>query len=232
MQIKTKNSPHYPFNKESRYITFLQYFFIIGAILSSLTAQAHPHSWIDLKTEIEGNETQITGFKMSWTFDAMTSAYMLDGEDLSAKNKIKSLQKVADSVMKNMSLEHYFTYFYDDETPIKYSRSNQSVLTQHKAKLTLDFYIPLSKPKNILGRTLKLLIFEPSYYVDMSWVKKSDIQLSTHLSKRCTLQLVDPKPTAEQVTYAMSLATDADPDNALGQLFSQKVMITCSPEKS
>jgi len=195
------------------------------------TVQAHPHSWIDLKTEIEGNQNQITGFKMSWTFDAMTSAYMLDGEDLSPENKAQTMQKVADSVMKNMMGEHYFTYFYDGEIPIKYALARRGVLTQNRSKLTLDFELPLSKPKVLNGNPLKLLIFEPSYYVDMSWQKERDIQLSPDLAKHCSLELIAPNPTTEQMSYAMSLPADADPDNALGQLFTQTVMITCSGNK-
>ncbi|MCG9596266.1 DUF1007 family protein [Vibrio sp. Isolate25] len=31
--------------------------------------QAHPNSWLDLKTHIEGQESMITGFEMEWTFD-------------------------------------------------------------------------------------------------------------------------------------------------------------------
>lgn len=47
------------------------------------TVLAHPHSWVEMKTYIQGRDGMITGFKMEWTFDPMTSAYMLDGEDMS-----------------------------------------------------------------------------------------------------------------------------------------------------
>lgn len=217
--------------KKSQWIQHLHHIIIIVCFLTPTVSIAHPHSWVDLKTEIVGNNTQINGFKMSWTFDAMTSAYMLDGEDLSVDNKAKTLQKLANSIMKNINLEHYFTYLYDDETPVKYSFSNQGELTQNRTKLTLDFYLPLSETKDIKGHTLKLLIFEPSYYVDMSWVKKSDISFSADFSKQCALQLVEPKPTTQQISYAMSLPADADPDNELGQLFTQAVFITCSTEQ-
>ncbi|MEG3753584.1 DUF1007 family protein [Psychromonas arctica] len=200
---------------------------LIVSLLTPVSTQAHPHSWIDMKTKIEGNESQITGFTMSWTFDSITSAYMLDGEDLSAENKAATLNKIKDSVMENINVEHYFTYFYDGETPIKYAFSNKGTLTQKGSKLTLDFYVPLSKPKAISDRPLKLAIFEPSYYVDMSWDSKNDIQLSSALSKRCSFELIPPNPSPEQVSYAMSLGVDEDPDDALGQLFTQTVFINC-----
>ncbi|MCW0470958.1 DUF1007 family protein [Vibrio chagasii] len=35
----------------------------------------------------------ITGFSMEWSFDAMTSMYMLDGEDVSPEKRAKRLFK-------------------------------------------------------------------------------------------------------------------------------------------
>jgi len=204
-------------------------FIIIINFTMPINVQAHPHSWINLKTKIEGKGNQILGLTMSWTFDSITSAYMLDGEDLSAKNKSKTLTKVKDSVMENINAEHYFTYFYDDNAPIKYAFSNQGTLTQNKSKLTLHFFIPLSEPKRITSRPLTLSVFEPSYYVDMSWDSKKDIELSPELNPSCSFKLLPPNPTPEQVTYAMSLGVDEDPDDALGQLFTQKVIIDCLP---
>ena len=211
-----------------RHMRFLCCLLSIISVFPFMHAQAHPHSWIDLKTQIVGNETQILGFKMSWTFDAMTSAYMLDGQDLSAKNKSKTLAKMASSLMVNINTEHYFTHFYDGDTSIKYARSDQGVLTQYKTKLTLDFYLPLLKPKEINNRSMTLFVFEAGYYVDMSWKSENDVQLSPELSKHCSIELILPNPTAQQFTYAMSLPADANPNYDLGRVFSQTVNIICN----
>lgn len=205
---------------------FLASVLLFSFLLPSYSS-AHPHSWIEMKTEIVGSDGNVNGFKMEWTFDAMTSAYMLDGYDLSKEKKAESLQKVADLVINNMYAEHYFTFFYDDLTPIRYKTAVDAKLTKKKAKATLSFYLPLSKPQKAIGKSLKLLIFEPSYYVDMSWNKKSDIVLSKALQAVCSLTLDEPNPTAEQMNYALLLPTDSDPDNALGQLFTQTARLNC-----
>lgn len=215
-------------NIRRKNIKLVCYFFSIITLFPLGHVQAHPHSWIDLKTEIVGNETQILGFNMSWTFDAMTSAYMLDGEDLSAKNKSKTLAKIASSLMSNIRIEHYFTHFYDGETSIKLAFSDHGVLTKNKTKLTLDFYLPISKPKEINNRLMTLFVFEAGYYVDMSWENENDVQLSSELSKHCSLELILPNPTAKQFTYAMSLPADANASYELGKVFSQTVNIVCN----
>ncbi|WP_028863966.1 DUF1007 family protein [Psychromonas aquimarina] len=196
------------------------------------SAQAHPHSWVDTKTVIQGSDSHISGFHMSWTFDAMTSMYMLDGEDLSPENKTETLQKLADSVLENMYNEHYFTYFYDGEKSVKYKTAQNARLTQDKAKLILSFDLPLSRPQPLTTDSLRLLIFEPSYYIDMSWKKSSDLQLSEALAQSCSFDLIAPNPTAEQMSYALSLPADADPDNELGQLFTQTVKLVCQDKNA
>ena len=207
-------------------LQLIQLFFIV-ILCTPLKSIAHPHSWVGMKTEIDGTKDEILGFKMQWTFDAMSSAYMIDGYDLSPEFKETSLSLVANSVINNMLTEHYFTYFYDGKEPIRYKKAIDVSLTQEKAKVTLNFYLPLSKPQPALGNNLRLLIFEPSYYVDMSWDAVSDISLSTQLKDSCTFKLIPPNPTTEQINYAMSLPTDSDPDNALGQLFTQTVSLDC-----
>ncbi len=191
---------------------------------------AHPHSWVDIHTEILGTKTHITGFKMHWTFDAMTSAYMLDGEDTSAENKVSTFETIADSVMENLLQEHYFTYFYQNEQPIKYKVSPGGSLSQDRMKITLSFELPLATPQPLPEKPLKLRVFEPSYYVDLAWKANSDITLAEPLKEHCQVKVIKPNPTAEQMSYAMSLPADADPDNALGQLFTQTVTIVCQPK--
>lgn len=200
----------------------------VGVMFVVFSIQAHPHSWIDTKTYIEGEKGVITGFKMEWTFDAMTSAYMLDGEDMSAQSEQDTLRKMAESVLENMKYEHYFTYFYEGEEPIKYSVAHSQTLTREKAKLVLSFELPLSQPKPVTQDSLRLLIFEPSFYVDLAWKSKHDVMFSADLARQCEVDMIAPNPSPEQMAYAMSLPADADPDTALGQLFTQTVKLRCA----
>lgn len=192
------------------------------------TLQAHPHSWVEMKTHIEGENGMITGLSMEWSFDAMTSMYMLDGEDVSPEKEVETYKNLAASVIENMMYEHYFTYFYDGEEPIKYQVAEHARFERDKAKMVLTFDLPLSKPKPVTRDSLRVLIFDPSYFVDMSWISNGDVTLSPELARQCQLEIVDPNPTPEQMSYAMSLPVDTDPDNTLGQLFTQSVELHCA----
>ncbi|MGX9416750.1 DUF1007 family protein [Vibrio sp. WJH972] len=200
----------------------------MAMIMVAPSIHAHPHSWVDLKTTVEGKNGLITGFKMEWSFDAMTSAYMLDGEGITPQNEQETFRRLSASVMENMKYEHYFTYFYDGETPIKYQVAHSDRLVRDRSKLVLSFTLPLSEPKPVTREGLSLLIFDPSYYVDMAWKADNDVVLSPELANDCGLEIHEPNPTPEQVSYALSLPADVDPDEALGQLFTQSVQIHCA----
>lgn len=189
---------------------------------------AHPHSWITTMVDVKGDDSTITGFHMRWEFDAMTSAYTLDGEDTSEEALPETLKTLANDSIQNMLPEHYFTYFYSNDEPVRYLEVDNANYTLDKGKLTLSFDLDLEKPQPIQGADLKLLIFEPSYYIDMSWQSKDDIKLSDALAKNCQVTIIEPTPTPEQMSYAMALPADADPDNALGQLFTQTATFECN----
>ena len=215
-------------NIKCKSIKYACYFWGMLSLLPWNFVQAHPHSWIDLKTEIVGNGTHIQGFKMSWTFDAMTSAYMLDGEDLSPKNKSKTLENITSYLMENIKTEHYFTHFYEGENLVESGFSEQGVSIHDKTQLTLEFFLPLLTPKKITERPMRLFVYEASYYTNMSWVHENDVQLSSELNKHCSLTLIQPTPTEEQSSYATSLAANETPKYEQGKIFSQSINIICN----
>ncbi|WP_249199376.1 DUF1007 family protein [Photobacterium sp. GJ3] len=199
------------------------------AVLVAPAVQAHPHSFADMKTFIQGKNDEITGFRMEWTFDAMTSAYMLDGEDTSPENLQQTFRKMAASMLENIQGDQYFTHFYDGDQPLQFKPAHGGQLTRDRAKLVLSFVLPLSHPKPLTQETLRLFVFEPSFYLGMTWDAAEDVVLSDELARDCRVALIEPDPTPEQVSYAMSLPADANPDNTLGKLFTQTVQIHCEP---
>ncbi|AMO54603.1 DUF1007 family protein [Endozoicomonas montiporae] len=189
---------------------------------------AHPHSWIDMKTHIEGKEGVITGFQMEWIFDAMSSAFMLEGEKKSPQALRKALDGLTASVMENIKNEHYFTHFLDGNRSVDFGTATDATFSRNRARLVLTFNLPLLKPQPLRKDSLKLEIFEPTHYTDMSWPAKNSVSLSDELAKQCELELVRPNPTPQQMSYALALPEDADPDHTLGQLFTQSIRFHCS----
>ncbi len=80
------------------------------AVITS-AASAHPHSFISLKTELVTDGTQLSGLKMRWTMDEITSADLLYDAG-NAKPGDEIWKKLAAEVMANVLGQHYFTEFW------------------------------------------------------------------------------------------------------------------------
>ncbi|MGL6260181.1 DUF1007 family protein [Vibrio sp. WXL103] len=208
--------------------TLLRGFIGCVALSACSFTQAHPHSWIEMRTQVLGQDGLITGLNMQWSFDPMTSMYMLDGEDTSPDNEQATFANLTTAMLENMIEDDFFSFLYHDGKQIKYSPAINGDLVRDRARLVMSFDLPLAQPLAIGDGPLELMIFEPSYYVDMSWRSPQDVTLSRELKSLCSLELVEPNPTPEQMSYAYSLPADAEPDNTLGQLFTQSVHIRCN----
>ncbi|WP_413693861.1 DUF1007 family protein [Psychromonas sp. KJ10-2] len=198
-------------------------------LLSTLPSRlsAHPHAWVATNTYIESDDTHIIALHMTWTFDADTSDYMLQGEDISPEHLQQTLQKLAVGVIDNMYNEHYFTYLYNDTTPVKYKSAIHPQMVKDKNKIVLSFELPLSNPIAFAGKNLRLYIYDQTYFVDMSWLNKGDVQISAALNSACAGEIIEPKVSDAQRAFTLALAADVTPDNTLGRYFSQQYKLDC-----
>jgi len=164
---------------------------------------------------------------MTWSFDADTSAYMLQGEDISPEHLQVTLQKLADGVIGNLFNEHYFTYLYNGNTPVKYKSAIYPQMLIDKDKIVLSFELPLSSPIAFTGKNLRLYIYDQTYFIDMSWLNKGNVQISEQLMSSCKDEIIEPKVSEAQRAYTLALAADVTPDNTLGRYFSQQYKLNC-----
>lgn len=85
----------------------------------SLSAAAHPHSFISLQTEAVAENGLLTGFKMRWTMDEITSADLLYDAG-NAKPGSEIWKKLAAEVMANVLGQHYFSELWHNGQRVKF----------------------------------------------------------------------------------------------------------------
>ncbi|MRT03484.1 DUF1007 family protein [Ewingella americana] len=194
-----------------------------------LAAQAHPHSFIDMQTTLVTKDQQLTGLKMVWTMDEITSADLLyDAQK--AKSDSTVWKKLAAEVMARVLSQHYFTDFYRDGKPIKYlDLPSEYQLSRKGDQAVLEFVMPLAAPQPLHGSPMIFSTFDPSYFVDMTYKDKTALHIPPEMAQSCSLALFTPKPDASLQSYALSLdKADAPPEDMdLGQQFAQKVTLQC-----
>lgn len=201
--------------------------FSLFIFFQASTLSAHPHSWVSVLTEIEGDSRQIKGLKMFWTFDLITTSDALEGGDLSEENRQQTLQNLAAEMLKNIKETGYYTRLYHHERQLSFKEPKQATLTLEDYKLTLQFHLALEKPVVLPATNLALKVYEETYYVDFLWLQVDDLQLSESFYADCKFKLLEPQTTAEQIAYAASLEKDVKGDSKLGEMFTQTASIDC-----
>lgn len=198
-------------------------------MLVSAAACAHPHSFIEMKTELLAEGDTFTGLKMNWTMDEITSADLLyDAGD--AKPGSEVWKKLAAEVMANVLGQHYFTEVWHNGQRVKFLNLPKAYsLARSGNKAVLEFILPLADPPQLAGQRFEMLTFDPTYFVDMTYSDARALSLPPSLQARCAFALQTPEPDSGLKQYALSLdKADAPPEQMdLGRQFAQKVTLTC-----
>lgn len=202
---------------------------VLLAGLTSLGIHAHPHSFISLKTIPVVEQGQLTGLKMQWLMDELTSADLLyDAGD--AKPDSVVWKKLAAEVMANVLGQHYFTELWQQGKKVKFTAQPPEYgLERVGHQAMLSFVLPLAKPQPLKGARFQFSTFDPSFYVDMKYDQDTDVSLPPTLAANCHISVLTPEPSEDMLVFAASLDKDDAPpeDMALGQQFAQKVTLQC-----
>ncbi|WP_223271310.1 DUF1007 family protein [Buttiauxella sp. B2] len=204
-------------------------FFALGTALFSPMVLAHPHSFITLVTTVMVENDQLTGLKMQWTMDEITSADLLYDAG-NAKPDSPVWKKLAAEVMANVLGQHYFTEFWHNGEKVTFNNLPPEYgLAQSGHQAVLSFVLPLAHPQPLKGQTYQFATFDPTYFVDMSYDHPDDAKLPKALAEQCKISIKTPQPTEDMQAFALSLdKADAPPeDMELGKQFSQQVTLQC-----
>lgn len=198
-------------------------------LLFSGAVWAHPHSFIDMQTELIGKDDHLSAMKMVWTMDEITSADLLYDAG-NAKPGEVVWKKLAAQVMANVLGQHYFTEVWQDKNRVKFLNLPQEYQLSRKGnKAVLEFIVPFGEPQPLSARQYRIQTFDPSYFVDMYYDNPQAITMDETVKAHCQFDLHTPKPDDSLKQYALSLdKADAPPEDMdLGQQFAQTVTLTC-----
>ncbi|AKJ42992.1 DUF1007 family protein [Pragia fontium] len=201
---------------------------IVMCLISPL-AGAHPHSFIDLDASLVIENKSLTGIKMIWEMDELTSAELLLDASM-AKDNPNVWQSMADELIENTRNQLYFTEVRANGRLVEFAeKTNNYSLHRHGNKAVLTFVLPMAKPIPLAKNAVVISTYEQSYYVDMRYPSEKSIHLPTNVAEICSIKLNTPKPSSSLLDYARSLDKNNSPgeDMMLGSKFAQTITLTC-----
>src|SRR5262245_22019588 len=148
------------------------------ALLFAASAQAHPHVWVTMKSEVVyGADGAATGVRHAWTFDDMFSTFATQG--LASKEKGKfTREELAPLAEVNVTSLKEFDYFTQARLNGKKAELNPPVdyyLDFTDGLLTLHFTLPFKAP--VKAQSLDLEVYDGTYFVDFSFAEKEPVRL-------------------------------------------------------
>ena len=153
---------------------------LIGVIFISLmiapkTISAHPHVFIDAHIRVYFDNKGVSGFKITWFFDAMFSEIMIDqfDEDFDEKFNKEEQRIIYTKAFSNLKKFNYFT-----EINIDNVKFNIKYITNFTAKinngvLSYSFFIPCHLSIGGSVKKVDVFVYDESYYMDVSLENES-----------------------------------------------------------
>jgi ABC-type uncharacterized transport system substrate-binding protein len=212
-----------------RYLTrvILALLLLAGAA-GRLPAAAHPHAWIDLRSSvILDADGRAVAIEEEWLFDEFYTVYVTEGLDQSPGAIAKALTELARANLQNLKPYGYFTQVRADGTKVTVGTVTEFDSSLRDGRLWLRFVVPLDTPIDPKRQKMVFSVFDPTYYIEMLHLEGDVIAFRGSGADGCFGRIQPPNPTAEAVMLAAALDRNAKADNTLGELFAERVIVTC-----
>src|ERR1043166_1420539 len=142
----------------------------VAAALALLIApaQAHPHVWVTMKSEvIYSADGTATGVRHAWTFDDMFSTFATQGLASKEKGKFtrEELAPLAEVNVTSLKDFDYFTVARANGKKADLTAPVDYYLEFADGLLTLHFTLPLATPAK--AQSLDFEMTDPTYFVEI-----------------------------------------------------------------
>ena len=195
------------------------------------SANAHPHTWIDLWVEVVFDQAgAITGLREVWLFDDFYSVYATEGMDADGDGQPDKdvMAKLVRENIESLSEYEYFTKAWIGGNPVHLKPVTEMSSEMRGKRLAMIYFVPFDKPLRTDIGALTYSVYDPSYYTEMLHAESQDAIKLVGAPEGCTYQLKPAEPIEEEVALASSLAATETVSSDIGQFFAERVSVRCS----
>ena len=197
-------------------------------LVSIPIAQSHPHMWIDLKSKIIiEKKSQVSAIYQEWLFDDFFSASLIEEASQDPKGLKAGIRGVVEEILDNLQPHDYFTLVKVDGQQILSNPIESFDVKIRENRVWLSFSLPIMDQVNITVQKFSYSIFDPTYYIEMLYFENETVTLVGDVAKGCSSKIVQPDPSTEAVSLSRSPSLDKIPDQSIGQIFAESVIIKC-----
>lgn len=197
-----------------------------AAFLAAHPAQAHPHSWIDLKVAVIFDDAgKIKGLQEDWLFDEVYTTYIVDSFAKGKPLTPERLAAIAQKIMGNLKSYDNFTKAKVANKPFALAAITAPGASMQGRRFELKFtanFAEAAPPKDFAYE-----IYDPTYYIEMLHAEGKEPIRLVGAPAGCKPHIAKPNPSMDAIVRASSLDQTQTTDTGLGELFAEKVTISC-----
>jgi ABC-type uncharacterized transport system substrate-binding protein len=157
---------------------------------------AHPHVFINNKTTVIFDGGELQGISFAWTFDEMFSNMILTDYDPKHTGQFDAsqLKALKAGAFDNLENYHYFIAMVVGKKAVDHLKIEQfSPSVADQTKLVYSFFIPLNVPVETGIQTVRLTVYDDSYYVAFDLLHLSDVTVKAGTDVSCDLSIEKTK---------------------------------------
>jgi ABC-type uncharacterized transport system substrate-binding protein len=200
-----------------------------GLLLASSAAQAHPHVWVTIKSQVlYAADGTVTGVRHIWTFDEMFSTFASQGLDKNNDGTLsrEELAELAEVNVTSMKDFDYFTKAKANGKPVSFEGPKDYFLEEKNKMLTLNFTLPLTAPAK--AQSFDVDVYDGTFFVAFAMEEKDAVTL-VNAPSQCKLNVAQPKDAkAQSKPLSESFFNQLDPSSSYGAQFANKISVKCS----
>ena len=192
------------------------------------TAEAHPHMWIDLKSEIIiQDQTMVSAIYQEWLFDDFFSASLIEEASQNPKGHKVGMKAVVAEILDNLGPHDYFTLINVDGEKVSSNSIKSFEVDVRENRVWISFSLPISRDVDITAQALSYSIFDPTFYIEMLHFEGETVSFVGDVPSSCSTKIKQPNPSTEAVLLSRSPDLDKVPDQSIGELFAETVVVNC-----
>jgi ABC-type uncharacterized transport system substrate-binding protein len=209
--------------------------FISAMAVSGSPASAHPHVWIEMRSDVVFNDQgQITAMNLMWTFDDAYAQMALDGLDTNGDG-VYSPSELDPLTRENIaSLKDYgfFTVMRFNGQKQPFGEVTEFGQIWSNDKLQLHMQVPLKAPLDPTKGEFVAKIYDPDFFIAMDYAREEPVSVVGAMPKNCQL-VVKPVATDAEVEQTRAMLSTKGPewkpenDEDFGAIFAQPVIVQC-----
>ena len=167
---------------------------VLSLCFCASTALAHPHVFVETKTEVIGNAGRLEALRHVWRFDEFFSSTVQLEFDKDGDNKLSDaeLAAIATTIKKSTAEFNYFQNVFDNGRKVAMTVPGEMTIGFEGASMILIFE---SKPSRqvMLAGDLTFGIFDETFYTSLDFINDSDLS-EQGFPESCTFKVVRPDP--------------------------------------